>query len=106
MISQITPDYKIIYTDIINKKYPHKAIECSSILEKKELSVIDIIELNQKIFGTDIESFNRKYRSYSRQDILHILNYQKRYNLNDSQLANHFKLSRNSVAKWKKIFQV
>lgn len=31
--------------------------------------------------------------------------YQKNNNLNSSQLANHFKLSRNTMAKWKKMFQ-
>ena len=26
------PDYKLIYTDIINKKYPHKIENCKALL--------------------------------------------------------------------------
>lgn len=102
----ISPDYRQIYEDILKKKFPHKRKNCSSILKKKIISGIDIIELNKKIFGVtkETESFNQKYRSYNKKDILLILDYQKQHKLTNSQLANHFKLSRNTVAKWKKIF--
>ena len=101
-----TPNYKQIYTDIINKKHPQKKMECQNILEKQIVSTIDIIELNRKIFGTEreTEQFNHKHRSYSKTDIFRILDYQKKYNLNNSQLSSHFKLSRNTVAKWRKMF--
>ena len=36
--------------------------------------------------------------------ILEILQYQKNNNLNNNQLADHFKLSRNTITKWKKIY--
>jgi len=102
------PDYKNIYEDILQKKFPHKKDECKALLNKENLSVLNIIELNQRIFGIHKESeqFNQKHRSYNRSDILQILDYQKKHKLNNSQLANHFKLSRNTVAKWKKIFLV
>lgn len=104
-----TPDYKTIYTDILNKKYPHKKQDCKNILDKNNISVLDILELNRKIFGNsdkETESFNQKHRSYSKTDIIKILDYQKKHNLNNIQLARHFKLSRNTIAKWKKIFIV
>ena len=103
------PDYFQIYTDILNKKHPDKKEECQSLLQKENLSAIDIIELNKKIFdkqNKETESFNQKHRSYSKTDILKILDYQKKHKLNNTQVANHFNLSRNSVTKWKKMFLI
>lgn len=104
----MSPDYKRIFIDILQKKYPHKKEECKTLLNKKKLSVLDIIELNQRIFGKNKESeqFNQKHRTYNKPDILNILDYQKKHKLNNSQLAKHFKLSRNTVAKWRKMFLV
>lgn len=101
----IKPDYHAIYTDILQKKFPHKVEENLYLLQKKSLSVIDILILNDRIFGKS-NNENQKYRSYQKSDILKMLEYQKKNGLNDTQLANHFKLSRNTVAKWKKIFLV
>ena len=98
-----TPNDKRIYSDILNKRYPEKKEECKQIIQKANLSAFDVIMLNEKIFGTNT-SYNQKLRSYSKSDIIRFLDYQKKHNLNNSQLANHFKLSRNTVAKWKKMF--
>lgn len=101
------PDYKRIYSDILNEKFPEKSSEFGKLLDKKQLSALDIINLNKKIFGIpdkEISEENQKTRSYSKSDILQILDYQKKYNLNNSQLARHFSLSRNSITKWKKMF--
>jgi DNA-binding transcriptional regulator YiaG len=48
-------------------------------------------------------TYNQKFRSYKIPDIQKILDYQNKYQLNNSQFANHFQLSRNTVAKWKKM---
>ncbi|MDR6919880.1 MULTISPECIES: helix-turn-helix domain-containing protein [Chryseobacterium] len=104
-----SPDYKTIYRDILHQKFPDKIEECLPLLDKKCLSAVDILSLNQKIFGNldkESEQFNQKQHSYKKSDILQILDYQKKYQLNNSQLANHFKLSRNTVTKWRKIFLV
>ncbi|OCA78278.1 transposase [Chryseobacterium contaminans] len=100
------PNYKLIYTDIIENKFPEKKKECEALLNKKKLTVLNIIELNQKIFGIskETEELNQKLRSYSKSDILEILEYQKKYEYTNKQLANHFKLSRNTVTKWKRMF--
>lgn len=103
----IKPNYYRIYSDIIDKKYPHKRESCEKILNKQELSVLDVIKLNTLIF--DIKeinniSFNQKCRAYDSQAIFEILHYQKINNLNNRQLASHFQLSRNTVTRWKKIF--
>ena len=105
-MSGTSPNYKQIYIDILDKKFPHKKEACNKILSKTRVSTIDVIVLNKIIFGTakETNSFNQKHRSYSKNHILHILDYQKKHKLNNSQLANHFKLSRNTVSKWRKIF--
>jgi len=101
------PYYKKIYFDILTKKYPDKLNECNKILSKEELSVLDIIQLNQKIFGNDeIFSENQRLRSYDYESIVKILNYQKKNNLSNTQLSIHFKMSRNTIAKWKSKFKV
>ncbi|MGE8555494.1 MAG: helix-turn-helix domain-containing protein [Chryseobacterium jejuense] len=99
------PDFKQIYTDIITSKYPHKYDLCEYLLSKNELLALDILKLNTIIFGTS-EKNNSHYRSYKRTDILRILHYQKENKLNNTQLALHFKLSRNTVSKWRKIFLI
>ncbi|KFF13244.1 transposase [Chryseobacterium soli] len=101
------PNYKSIYTDIILKKFPQKKDLGNSILKKEELSILDIIKINELISETtDKENlhFNQSHRSYNKAAIFEILEYQKKNKLNNSQLARHFKLSRTTVAKWKKLF--
>lgn len=99
-----SPNYKQIYTDILNIKYPSKKKTVVNILRKQKLSAIDILELNKRIFGE--ADNNQKYRSYSKSDVLQILDYQKKYSLNNTQLALHFRLSRNTIAKWRQQFMI
>ncbi|WP_317126567.1 helix-turn-helix domain-containing protein [Chryseobacterium nematophagum] len=78
-------------------------------MDKNNLSALDIIELNKRIFGpldTETDQFNQRHRSYTEFSIFQILDYQKENKLNNSQLARHFKLSRHTVAKWKKKYLV
>ncbi|MDH6252964.1 DNA-binding transcriptional regulator YiaG [Chryseobacterium sp. H1D6B] len=99
------PNYKKIYEDILTLKFPGKKKYCQSILSKAELSVNDVIHINDIIFQKSDRtkaSQNQKHRSYDMSYILEILDYQKKHQLNNSQLAAHFGLSRNTVTKWKK----
>lgn len=102
------PNYHIIFMDILEKKHPEKASVCESLLSKRELNVIDILQINKIIFGSNKtnEAFNQKHKSYTTADILQILDYQKKYRLNNIQVANHFKISRNTVSKWKKVYLI
>lgn len=59
---------------------------------------------NEIIFGKKTE--NQKFKSYKRSDILKILDYQKKHKLNNIQLAKHFKMSRNTITKYKKNLQI
>ena len=101
-------NYQQIFRDILDTKYPDKKKVCIPLLQNENLSAMDIVKINTKIFGIsrENETSNQKHRSYHKSDILRILDYQKKYNCNNSQLANHFKLSRNTVAKWRKMFLV
>lgn len=101
------PNYKKIYSDILDQRFPEKKEECFHLLEKANLSALDVIKINTKIFGkteNDSRDVNQKHRSYSSSSILEILDYQKKHKLNNSELALHFKLSKNSITKWKKNF--
>lgn len=101
------PNYKKIYRDIISKDYPEKKTLCESILNKEILSSLDVIRLNDILFkAKDKQTLisNQKFRSYTKSDILYILSYQTKNKLNNEQIKNKFKISRNTIAKWKKIF--
>lgn len=100
-------NYKALYTDMINKKFPEKTRLCQNILKKKKVSVLDAIKMNDLLFpqkSLEDEQFNQKHKSYMEDDIMKILDYQRKHNLTNTQIALKYKLSRNTVAKWKKIF--
>ncbi|CAA7193740.1 helix-turn-helix domain-containing protein [Chryseobacterium potabilaquae] len=102
-------NYRLIFRDILEKKYPEKKGKCQGLLDKENLSVLDIIELNKRIFGPvdqETDRFDQSHRSYNQASILQILDYQKKNHLNNTQVARHFKLSRHTVAEWKKRYLV
>ncbi|MDM1297273.1 helix-turn-helix domain-containing protein [Empedobacter falsenii] len=98
-----SPNYAIIFYDIISKKFPEKYNECKELLNKKDFNFLDILFINRKIFGK-LNEETQKHRSYSESDILLILNFQKDNLLNNIETARYFNVSRNSIAKWKKIY--
>lgn len=102
------PNYNRIFTDILDKKYPDKKPAVLPYLRNSNLTHLEIIHINQLIFGSDKKNNNenQKYKTYTKSDILKILAHQKKYNLNNSEVATHFNLSRNTVAKWKKLFPI
>ncbi|GEN73352.1 hypothetical protein CLA01_34240 [Chryseobacterium lathyri] len=99
------PDYKKIYSDLIELKHPEKKELCRRILSKDFLSKFDVIKINNLILGNNNKNtrLNQRYRSYDKETIIEILKFQKKKNLNNTQLANHYKLSRNTITKWKRI---
>lgn len=104
MKKYVTPDFRQIYKDILTRKYPEKYETCEGVLLKKNIFTLDILKINALIFGIS-EKNSQKYRSYKESDILYMLEYQKKNKLNNGQLADYFKLSRNTVTKWKKIYK-
>lgn len=69
---------------------------------------MDVLILNELIFGNKAKEsigINQKYKSYDSQTIHKILNYQRNQGLSNVELANYFKISRNTIANWKKKFK-
>lgn len=103
------PDYKTIYKDLIYKKYPEKINLFHLLFNKDFISSIEIVRLNKILFGyidSEAKEYNKKLKSYDKRSILNILVFQKKNNLNNTQTAKHFTVSRNTIAKWRKIFPV
>ena len=98
-----TPDYNKIYHDILTKKCPEKIEQYQYFFYNDKKTFLDIINFNRLIFGKNEEvEKNQAYKSYDVATILSILHYQTKYKLNNTQLAQHFRLSRNTITKWKK----
>ena len=101
------PNYKNIYLDIISKKFPSKKDTYEKILSKKILSNYDVIVLNNELFSTaENQTENQKLKSYTKETILKILDYQKVKKLNVTELSRHFSISRNTITKWRKTYIV
>lgn len=101
------PNYRKIFEDMILKRFPERRDELSQYLVTDNLTDINVIDLNQKLFGKskdDTFNFNQKHRSYDKDTIFQILDYQRKENLNNIQVAKYFGLSRNTISKWKKLF--
>lgn len=99
------PNYRLLYEDMIRIKYPEKYNCCIYILKKKEWTVIDIIKINDIIAGSSSSyKNNQKFKVYDKKSIFNILDCQKRNNMTNTQTAAYFKLSRNTLAKWKREF--
>lgn len=99
------PNYKKIFNDILEFKYPEKRALCFTILNKCELSYTDIVNLNNLIFNDDSQEtkkINANYKVYDEKTIFKILKYQKDHHLNNLETASQFKLSRNTLMNWQK----
>lgn len=94
------PDYVKIFSDIISKKFPEKMSSCSYFLEKEKLSSLDVMTLNRILFH-DGEK-NNDHKSYDHESIIRILEYQRKNRMTNTEVASIFKLSRNTLAAWKK----
>lgn len=101
------PDYKKIYTDMISIKYPDKIDLCKKLLSKDKLSFLDVLKLNKIAFDSQAEEQiknNQKHKSYDKQTIFEILEFQNKHKLNNIELSRYFNISRNTLASWKKRF--
>ncbi|MFY7811459.1 MAG: helix-turn-helix domain-containing protein [Flavobacterium sp.] len=108
-MEKTTPNYKKIFLDMIIKRYPQKKELCEPILSKKSINHFDILQLSEIINpkkDKDYRKFNSKLQSYNQETILEILEYQKEYQLNNTETALHFKMSRNTIKKWKVHFNL
>jgi len=102
------PNFQKIYLEIIEAFFPEKEKECSFYLRRTKWSSLDVITVNNILFSQksskEVFAFNQKHRAYDEKTIKRILKYQKENKLNDTQVSTHFKLSRNTLLKWKRNF--
>lgn len=99
------PNYKQIYLDFIEIKCPEKKPVLQTFLSKDKFSISDVLRINDLLFEENF-SENQKFRSYDSKAIFEILDYQKKHQLNNTQLAKYFKLSRNTITSWRRKFIV
>ncbi len=105
MKSLVSVNYKGIYRDLITKKFPEKLPEFQYFFNKESLTELDVLQISKRLsVANKISTQKYQHKAYSKSTILKILDYQKKNRLSNSQLANHFEISRNTVTKWKKIF--
>ncbi|PQA94426.1 transposase [Chryseobacterium shigense] len=104
------PDFKLIYTDIINEKFPDK-INNPVIRSKLNTlhTAVDVLKFNILVFGqpeNTVLSKSQRLRSYDERSIRDILEYQRKNRLTNTETGSHFKISRNTIARWKCFFKL
>lgn len=99
------PDYKKIYKEIIARKYPDKMKQCETILKKEYLIDFDIIKLSN-ILNAGENKENQIFKSYDKESILCILEFQKKHKYNNTEVSNVLSISRNTIGKWRKLYTV
>ncbi len=99
------PNYDKIYTNIIQELGRYEGNKITCLLNKKDKNALDVIKLNELLFEPQTKNANKcnhRHRAYDIDAISEILKYQKQHNLNNSQLACHFKISRTTIQNWKR----
>ena len=104
---QNKPDYERIFRELAEKgNIP--AEQHKQLFSRKSWSNLDVIQVNEQLFGNkknnESIAFNQKHKAYDEESIIRILAYQRRHGLSNAQIAKMFKLSRNTIAKWHRIF--
>ncbi len=95
-----TPNYSALYFDLataLGKTLSESERNRIAHIHKS----VDILQVNELLFGSSISKETQQMRTYKQEDRDYILAYQKKEKLNNIQTANHFKMSRNTIAKWK-----
>lgn len=98
------PFYQKLYADLIREKHPEKHSLCADLLQKKEWIVLDVIRINNILFGKSTDSKTKKHRAYDTASILKILRYQYDNNLSHKDISKRYGTSRNTIAKWNKLY--
>lgn len=103
------PFYHKLYADMIRDKYPDKEQKCTRYLKKENWTALDVIQVNTLLSENQPQreqvTSDRRHRAYDQESIREILRYQKVNNLNNSQLSKKYCLSRNTVARWRRLFE-
>ncbi|MEG0915987.1 MAG: helix-turn-helix domain-containing protein [Myroides sp.] len=93
-------NYKRIFQDILDLKFPEKKELRAIVLEKEINDFYDVLSLHKMIFGD--ENKVNKHKSYDPSTITKVLKYQQENKLSNIETAQKFNLSRNTVSAFKK----
>ncbi|KQT25805.1 hypothetical protein ASG22_03620 [Chryseobacterium sp. Leaf405] len=102
------PNYKKIYQDMLKDDHPEK-LENPKI--QKLLNGLktteEILNFNDLIFEQSKESIrnNQQLKTYDKKTILKLLQYQKKHDFSTSYMSRQYKISRTTIAKWRKLFE-
>ena len=97
------PNYQKIYKEITERFHQDKIQEIKPYLNKKQWNTLDVMSVNNILTDeNEIQDKDRIHKAYDEQTINAILQHQKEFELNNSELARYFKISRNTVLNWKK----
>ena len=109
-------NYKTLYLDFVShtnqlpESIKQQLIELLKQENKEHISYKRLIEINGVIKENMYQSRyveHKKYKQlkvYDEHYIKYLLKYQQRNNMTNTALSYKFKLSRNTVARWKGIF--
>lgn len=93
-------NYKQIFQDILDLKFPEKKELRTIVLEREITDFYDVLSLNKLIFGD--ENKENKHKSYDPSTISKVLQFQEENNLSNIETARKFNLNRNTVSARKK----
>lgn len=102
------PNYSKIYHDMLRLEHPDKLEEpkIKELLKRLNTSD-DVLKFNERIFEQSKESAknNQKLKTYDKKTMLKLLQYQRKHGFSTSYMSKKYKISRTTIAKWKKNFE-
>lgn len=100
------PDFAKIFKEMAQKN-EISVLKYQRILEQKNWDSLDVIEANDLLFTSQTKEnikFNKRHKAYDENSIKRLLEYQRQNELNNSEMTRLFGISRNTLARWHKIF--
>lgn len=96
------PNYAKLYLDMA--AYYNIALSTDLQLAiSKMVNTVDVLRVNKTIFQSSAYSLQQG-NAYQEADVLQILKFKREYKLSNSATALHFKMSRNTISRWEKLY--
>ncbi|MCD9855717.1 hypothetical protein LUD75_13420 [Epilithonimonas sp. JDS] len=104
---RMKPNYTKIYLDLIKFRKKDDVIS-DSLLEKiNNIKIVkDVLEIERELFKNDNSAYNQKLRCYDEKTVKSILEHQRLNKITNTELGQKYKVSRNTIAKWRKIYSI
>lgn len=99
------PNYTRIYLDLIKYKNKEQTVSKALIDKINNIRIVkDILDIEKELFKNEDLEYNQKLKCYDESTVKVLLDHQKANNLTNVEIGNKYKISRNTIAKWKKIY--